>query len=291
MSQVLVNSCVSAGIFAVLAVSFAVIFNTARFFHFAHGGIFTAGAYTTYWCSTILKWPFWSSILVAIILCASLGSIIDLTIYRALRRRRAKSLVLLLASLGIMIVLQNVVSLLFGDQTRSYGVGSVQPGWLLFGARITGIQVVILVISACCVIGTWGVFSGTKWGLVLRAIGGDRELSIIRGIAVDQYTALAFAIGSAMACLGAVLVALNSEMSPTLGFDALLVAVVAVVIGGVGRIETAVFGGVLIGFVENLVAWKLSTEWRTAFVFAVLIIVLMVCPAGIGGKWAAAANK
>jgi branched-chain amino acid transport system permease protein len=290
MIQVLINSCVSGAIYAVLAISFAIIFNTARFFHFAHGAIFTVGAYAAYLFAVKVNVPFVAAVSMAILVAGLLGFSIEAIIYKTLRKRGASSLVLLVASLGIMIVLQNCVSLFFGDETKSYGIGSIQPGWLLCGARITGIQIAIILVSAVVVVWTCVAFAQTQLGTLMRAIGGDRELSAIVGIDTDKHIAVAFAAGSAIACVGAVLVALNSDMRPTLGFDALLVAVVAVVLGGLGNMGAAVVGGVFIGFVQNFVAWKLSSEWRTAIVFVILIAVLTFRRTGIKGRQAKSAQ-
>lgn len=282
MIQVLINSCVSGAIYAVLAISFAVIFNAARFFHFAHGAIFTLGAYAVYCFATKFNAPFGVAVLMAVVVVGLAGTSIEAFIYRPLRSRKASSLVLLVASLGIMIALQNCISLFFGDETKSYGIGSIQPGWLLWGGRITEVQVAIVVVGVLVIAATCLIFAQTRLGTIMRAIGEDRELSAVVGIKTDRHIALAFAAGSGIACLGAILMALNSAFSPTLGFDALLVAVVAVVLGGVGNILAAALGGVFIGFLQNFVAWKLSSDWRNAIVFAILILVLILRPTGIG---------
>jgi branched-chain amino acid transport system permease protein len=291
MIQVLITSCVSAAIYAVLAISFAVIFNVARFFHFAHGAIFTFGAYAVYVFAAKCNLPFAAAVLLAVLASGWLGLSIDALIYKPLRNRRASSLVLLVASLGIMIALQNCISLFFGDETKSYGIGSVEPGWLLFGARITGVQIAIIVISAVAVAATCLVFAQTRLGTIMRAIGEDQELSAIIGIRTERHIGLGFAAGSALASVGASLMALNSDLSPTLGFDALLVAVVAVVLGGVGNVFTAALGGIFIGFLQNFVAWKLSSDWHNAIVFGILILVLLFRPTGIGRRHAKSARK
>jgi branched-chain amino acid transport system permease protein len=186
IAQLLVNSILSACIYLLIAVGFTVIYRAVRFFHFAHAVVYTSGPYFAYLFYKILGIPVWSAIPLAVALSAFVGCLIETLIYKPLRKRGVTSLVLLLASLGLYILLQNAISMFFGDDTKSIRSGVVREGLPLFGARITPIQIAIilsgLLITALTAV--WLRKSAT--GRSIRAVADDAELSRISGIDSDR---------------------------------------------------------------------------------------------------------
>jgi len=284
LSQLLVNGLIAGSVYALVAIGFGLIFATTRFFHFAHGAIYTAGAYLTYLFTVVLSFPFFIALILAISLTAFLGGLIEIGIYRPLRQKKVSRMVLLLVSLGLFVVIQNSISLLFGDDTKSIRSGIVTEGLLAFGARITPIQVVIILVSLVLCLLTWAALRFTNIGGKVRAVANDPELAKIVGVHSDRTILLTFIVGSAMAAVAAILAALDTDMTPTMGFNALLMGVVAVIVGGIGSVPGAVLGGLLIGFAQHLGVWRLPTQWQDAIVFAILILFLLLRPQGILGK-------
>jgi branched-chain amino acid transport system permease protein len=283
-SQIIVNIIISFSIFALVAISFSLIYQTTRFFHFAHAVIFTSGAYFAFLFIQMLGWSYYSAIPAAIALALLLGGLIEFTIYRPLRKKKSSAIVLLLASLGIYIVLQNLISLFFGDDTKSIRTWEVREGIEIAGAYITPVQLVIVASSLLLVGLVAGYLMLAKTGKAMRAVASDSELSKLSGIKSDRIILISFAIGSALAGIAGILVALDVDMTPTMGMNMLLMGVVAMIIGGVGSIWGIVLGSLLLASAQNLAVWYISSQWMDASAFLLLLIFLLFKPEGFAGK-------
>jgi branched-chain amino acid transport system permease protein len=282
LPQLLVNGLVAGSAYSLMAVSFGLIYGSTRFFHFAHGAVYTAGAYGTYFAIVVLRLPIVVSAALGIGLAAGVGVLSEISVYRPLRQRGAGPASLLLASLGLFIVLQNLISWLFGDDTKALRT-STSESLAVIGARITPIQIVIVATSLVACFAVWIAVRFTPTGRAARAVADDAELCKVVGIDVDQIVVVAFAAGSALAGLAAVLVSLDTDLRPSMGFNALLMGVVAAIVGGVGSIPGALMGGLLLGMAQHLGVWKLATEWQDAIAFCVLILFLVFRPQGFFG--------
>jgi branched-chain amino acid transport system permease protein len=284
LEQLVVNGVVAGAIYSLIALGFALIYQTSRFFHFAHGGIYTTGAYLAYLFIAVIGLPFTLGIVCAVLLASLLGGLVELAIYRPLRRRGSSSAVLLLASLGILIVMQNGVSMFFGDDSKSIRNMPISEGLSLFDARITAIQIAIVAASWGLCSLTWAILRFSRWGRTMRAVANDRELSRVVGINSDRTILASILLGSALAAVAAILIALDSDMVPLMGFHALLMGVAAVIVGGVGSVPGALVGGLFIGLVQHLGVWKLPTQWQDTVVFVMVILLLLLRPQGFAGK-------
>lgn len=284
ITQVIINGLIATSIYALIGLGFALIYNATRFFHFAHGAVYTAGAYFVYAFNVKLGFPLVVSLPAAVICSALLGILMELAVYRPLRRREANPLILLIASLGMYIVLQNLISLFFGDDTKTIRNGVVKEGINIFGAYITPIQICIIVVSALLVITTWLILTRTKMGKLMRAVANDPWLAEASGIDSDRVILATFAIGSALAGFAGILVSLDIDMTPTMGLNALMMGVVAVIVGGVGSIPGVVLGALLLGMAQHLGVWKISSQWQDAIAFIVLLTFLIFRPQGFLGR-------
>ena len=193
-------------------------------------------------------------------------------------------MVLLLASLGMYIVLQNTISMVFGDDTKSIRSGIVREGLPVFGARITPIQVVIICTSIVLVLLTALWLKKSRMGKAMRAVANDAELAQISGIDSDRVVLWTFGVGSALAGVAGILVALDVDMTPTMGMNALMMGVVAVIIGGVGSIPGVAMGALLLGLAQHLGVWKISSQWQDAIAFIILFVFLLFRPQGFLGR-------
>ena len=283
-SQIIINIIISFSIFTLAAISFSLIYQTTRFFHFAHAVVFTFGAYFTFLFSQLIGWSLVSAILTAIVAACLIGCMAEWFIYRPLRKRKSSSIVLLLASLGIYIVLQNLISLFFGDETKFIRTWEVREGIEIAGAYVTPVQIVIIATSIAIVILVSGYLMLAKTGKAMRAVASDSELSKLSGIKSDRIILISFAIGSALAGIAGILVALDVDMTPTMGMNMLLMGVVAMIIGGVGSIWGIVLGSLLLATAQNLAVWYISSQWMDATAFAILLLFLLFKPEGFMGK-------
>jgi branched-chain amino acid transport system permease protein len=264
---------------------FSLIYRTTRIFHFAHASVYVIGAYVAYSTLTLLCSDPLFAIVVGTICGALLGGLIELCIYKPLRQRQATSIALLVASLGVLIVLQNSVSLTFGDDTKSLRWGSSSQGVIeVMGARITVVQGLLVVAPLTIMLILAIFFNLTGQGLKLRAVANDPFLAQVAGVDVNRVMLSSFLIGSGLAALAGILWSLNTALNPVMGFSALLMGFVAAIAGGIGSLRGAFLGALLVASVQSFAGWWLSSGWQDAMVFLVFILFLLVRPQGLLGR-------
>lgn len=284
------NVIILSSKYFIIATSFFLIYHVVRFFHFAHGIVFTSGAYFAFLFFRIVEMPLFVAIVLALFASMALGCLIEFAVYRPLRKKASDELILLLASLGAYIVLQNVISMTFSDETRSIRTGVVKEGINVLGARITPIQFVTIFVSIVLVIALSMFLKRTKIGSAMRAVANDPELANVSGINSNRVILWAFAIGSGLAGLAGILVALDVDMTPTMGMHALLMGVVAMIIGGVNSIPGIALGSLLLAMAQHFGAWYIGSQWQEAIAFIILVIFLFFKPEGFLGKKVKAAT-
>lgn len=290
LNQLIINGIIAGSIYALIAIGFVVIYRTVKFFHLAHGAVYTAGAYFAFtFLNSLTHQPTISltllllSFFLSIILAGVLGVAIDRFVYYPLRKQSASNLIFLLASFGVFIFLQNLFQLIYGAQILTIRTGPVKEGRQFLGAVITDIQIVILVVSCLLMIVLWFFIQKTKFGKAIRAVSDDPIAANVVGINPEKIILFSFAIGSALAGAAGILISFETNIEPTMGFSAVLKGVIASIIGGIGNIPGAVLGGFFLGLAENLGIWKIPAGWKDAIAFAILIVFLMIRPRGFLG--------
>jgi branched-chain amino acid transport system permease protein len=281
IGQIVANGIVTGCTYGLVALGFGLIYRVCGFFHLAHGAVYTVAAYSAYFLTTVLGWSAWIGLPAAVIAAAALGVLIEVAIYKPMRRLGATPLTLLIASLGVMVAIQNTVSLIAGDDTKRLRSADVREGVAILGARVTPIQFAIvgatIVVTALVV--AWMRLS--RSGRIMRAVASDSDLARVVGISAPTVRILGFALGSALAAIAALLLAYDTDLTPLIGFKAVLMAVVAVIVGGIGSVRGSLWGGLLVGLVQHFGVWRLPTQWQDAIVFGVLILFLLLRPQGI----------
>jgi len=290
MQQLVANGVLAAAIYVMVATGFALIYATSRFLHFAHAVVFTAGAYFALFLATRIGLPLAFSVLLALVLSAVLGCLAELVVYRPLRRRGSSPLVLLLSALGIYIVLQNGISMLFGDDLKIIPGLDSGPSFTIGLARVTPVQIVTIATGALCVVATAIVLKTTRVGKMMRAVASDSELAEISGVRAGSVILASFAVGSVLAGLAGVLVALDTAMTPDMGLNVFLMAAAAMILGGVESIPGIALGALLVGLTQHFGVWLLGSQWQDAIAFTILLIALAVRPQGLLGKRAVRAT-
>lgn len=177
-----------------------------------------------------------------------------------------------------------MISMVFGDDTKTIRSGMVKEGINLLGARITPIQITIIIVSLLLVASCFLFLKYTKTGRFMRAVSNSPELARMSGINSDFVIIGVFAIGSALAGIAGILVALDVDMTPTMGMNALLMGVAAMIIGGSGSLPGIVLGALLLGMAQHLGVWKISSQWQDAIAFFILLMFLLFRPQGFLGK-------
>lgn len=274
MVQLIINGLVTASVFSLVALSFCLVYRATRVVLLTHAALLTVGAYLSYWCMTVLKMPLPAAIPISIVLAFGIGLSIDAIIYRPLRRSGALSVVLLLTSLGGYVVIQNLVSIVFGDEVRSLQTGRVTEGILVLGARVTGVQLLTIAVSVAALATVWPTMQYSGWGKQLRAISSDPDLASSQGIQVDRVILIASGFSGAMAALVASLVGLDVGIVPTMGLSLLLVGLVALIIGGMSTLRGIMISAVFLGMARQCVTVWLGNQWKDVIVMCILVVFL-----------------
>lgn len=282
--QLICNSVIVGSIYALISLGFTLVYKTVRFFHFAHGVVYTAGAYFAYSLSVFFCVPLFFAFFLASLLSAILGLAIDRLVYFPLRKNNAPPLVFLIASFGIFIFIQNFLQLIFGAQILTLRIGPIREGYHILSAVITPIQLLILAASLTTFALLWILTTKTKIGKAIIAVADDPYAASICGINPERVILYVFGIGSALAGMAGVLISLETNIEPTMGMNAILKGIVASIIGGIGSIPGALVGGFFLGIVENLGIWKIQAGWKDTIAFVVLILFLLLRPQGILGS-------
>ena len=283
MQQLIANSLVAASLYSAVGLSFWLIYRSAGFFHFAHGATIAFGAYACY-SGVFLGVPLPVSVVLATVLCGGLGALMQVGIFRPLSRRGAGAQVLLLASLGLYVVIENSLAMVFGNGPKSLRDGVVREGLGVLGARLTPPQVSLIGFAVAAFLVTWLCLRFSHAGLKLRAVVSDSELAEASGLGADRVVLGAAVAGSALAGLFGVLLALDLDLTPGMGLHPLMMGIVVVIISGVDRIAGIMLGALLFGLIQNLGVWFISSQWQDAGAFAVLLAFLLCRPQGILGR-------
>jgi branched-chain amino acid transport system permease protein len=183
----------------------------------------------------------------------------------------------------VFIFLQKLIQLIYGAQILTIRTGPVKEGYHFLGAVITDIQILILLVSIILMILLWLFIQKTKLGKAMRAVSDDPIGANVVGINPEKIITISFAIGSALAGAAGILISFETNIEPTMGFNAILKGVIASIVGGIGSIPGAVLGGFFLGLAENLGVWKIQAGWKDAISFLILIIFLLIRPQGFLG--------
>jgi neutral amino acid transport system permease protein len=287
--QLLVNGLVTGSIIAISAVGLTFMFGIVGIVNFAYGDYLTFGAYAAFVANVTLGLPIVPAALVAMLATAALGLGLELVLWRPMRRRRAGTVTLFIISIGLALVLRDVILLIWGAQGRRYDVDVFQVYDLGF-LRLSASQLVTIAIATPAIVLVGLMLARTRLGKAMRALADDRSLAAISGIDVDRVTMATWIVASSLAGLSGLLVGLvQSSFQPNTGFSLLLPIFAGVVLGGVGSAYGALVGGLVLGVAMELSTWDavfggLDPVYKPVVAFAALIIVLLIRPQGVFGK-------
>ena len=282
-------------IYAIIALGYTMVYGIAKMLNFAHGDVIMVGAYACFFTVTgmspmfepgsvaAMVVPALAGVVLSMVVCTALGVVIEGLAYKPLRQ--APSLAVLITAIGVSYFLQNAALLLWSSSPKIFspivGSGQLQVGPLNI-SYVTLVTIVACIVIMVCLT----LFTGkTKMGKAMRAVSEDKGAAQLMGINVNRTISMTFAIGSALAAIaGVLLCSAYPTLTPTTGSMPGIKAFTAAVFGGIGSIPGALMGGLLLGIIEIFASAYISTQLSTAVVFGVLIVVLLVKPAGLLGK-------
>ncbi|KAB2647782.1 MAG: branched-chain amino acid ABC transporter permease [Verrucomicrobia bacterium] len=296
--QQLLNGLSQGSIYALIALGYTMVFGVLRFINFAHGDVFMLGAFAGFYIGpktlalfgTGPSYPgMFAVLVVAMVLCAIIGIVIEKLCYRPLRDR--PKLTVLITAIGVSLFLENAGQLVFGANPQSFPelitdrALEIPESWgAISGLTITVSQVLVFGITLLLLFVLRYVVMKTKLGMAMRALSFNPVAASLMGINNDVIISFTFGLGSALAGAAGILISIQQpSIDPLMGVNAGLKAFVAAVLGGIGNLPGAALGGILIGLIEALVVGYISPNYRDAIVFGVLILILIVKPTGLLG--------
>ena len=283
--QYLINGVSIGAVYAIIALGYTMVYGIAKMLNFAHGDVIMVGAYMSYSVTSYLGLPTVVGILVAIAVCTLLGMLIEGLAYKPLRG--VPSLAVLITAIGVSYFLQNAAQLIWGSAPKNFKSIVTMAPIVLFDGQltITGEVIYTITASVAIMVALTLFISRSRMGKAMRAVSEDRAAAQLMGINVNQTISTTFAIGSALAAVAGVLLCSTvPTLMPTTGSMPGIRAFTAAVLGGIGSIPGAMLGGILLGIIETFSKAYLSTQFSDAIVFLVLIVILLVKPAGLLGK-------
>lgn len=288
LPQVLVNGIVLGAVYALIGLGFAIIYSTLGILHFAHGVIFVAASYIIFWFSLTLGAPIWLGIISGIIIAVGLSLLINAGIYEPLRAWKAKPYIVLVASIGTFIILENLIGIKFAFIPRLFELPFskvlLKP-MMLGNIFLTPIAIIIVAAAVVLMATIYLFFRYTKVGTAVLAVGHDTELAEIVGMRTKLVRYVAMGVGSALAAITAILWCTQlGQIDMTIGWAALFTAFFATIFAGEGKIAGAAGTGFIMGIIWNLAALQFPTKWSQTILFIFVIIVLWIKPEGVFGS-------
>lgn len=281
----LVNGVQVGSIYALVALGYTMVYGIVKLINFAHGDFIMVGGYVVVFTTPFLAGlglPAWLCILVAVAVCSLIGVLTERIAYKPLRG--APSLSVLITAIAVSLCLQNMALIFFSSSPRPMSAVFAMEPVTIGSIQFSGISILTIVMSVALMVALQLFIKKTRMGKAMRAVSEDSQAAILMGISTNKTISLTFAIGSGLAAMAAVMYcSAYPQVQPYMGSMLGLKAFIAAVLGGIGSIPGAMLGGVLIGLVESLTR-HFNSQLADAVVFAILIVVLLVKPAGIMGK-------
>jgi len=298
MLQVLIDSAIRSAELSFLAVGLTMVYSVLRFANFAHVEFATVGAYLALGLSDTVGLPLWLAAAAAIVLAGGLGVAIDRVVFS--RLRLASPIMLMIASFALGIAMREMVRAIWGPSPFFYSLG-VLPPLRVLGALITPTQIAVIAAALLAMIAFHLLLSRTRLGIAMRATADNAPLSQASGISTERVIRAVWFIGSGFAALGGILVGLNTQVKPDMGFGLIIEVFSAAILGGIGSPYGAILGAIVVGFAENVglaIDWSpvfnaigfdtdpflfIPTGYKAAVAFSLLILTLLFRPRGLLG--------
>lgn len=284
LAQFAVNGIVAGSVYALIALGFALIFTASRVFHFAHGGVYTLSAFAGYTALVTFKLGIVVGFLAAILIAALIGVLINILLYEPMKAGGVSPFVAMISSFGVLIIITHVVAMIWGSNPVVLSPGGKTTVYHFGPIYTTDAQMLIIGFATSLAIALYVFFRHMRLGIALRAMGSDSELAEVVGMPAKRLRNISFIVGSGLVGVSALLIGLNVGIIDfNMGSDIILMATVAMIIGGLGNVGAAAGGGFVLGMIQNIAIWKIESKWQMALSFAILIVVLLFKPSGLFG--------
>lgn len=283
--QHLINGLSLGSLYALIAIGYTMVYGILRLINFAHGDIFMLGAYLVFYGVLYTSLPWFVVAILAAILTGLFGILLERLAYAPLRN--SPRINVLISAIGASFLIQNLAILIFGGMPRAFPVPDLmQKVMVVGGVSFTVVQIIIPIITLILLLALMYLIRHTKMGMAMRALSTDYEAASLMGININRVISFTFFIGSTLAAIGGILYGCRyPQLLPHMGTMPGIKCFIAAVIGGIGSLGGAVVGGLLLGISEIMIVGLLPTlnDYRDAFAFVLLIIILLIKPTGLFG--------
>lgn len=282
--QQLVNGLSLGSIYALIALGYTMVYGIIKLINFAHGDIYMLGAFTAFYATTIFHLNFFLALIVAMVLCGVLGVLIERIAYKPLRH--ATRITALITAMGVSYILEYTTQYFAGSEVKTFPEDVLNNAvFQIGGIQISQQQIYIIAVTLILMLALTYIVGRTRMGRAMRAVSVDEKAAELMGISVDRTISFTFLLGSVLAGAAGVLVGVYyNSINPLMGMVPGLKAFIAAVFGGIGIIPGAMIGGFAIGIAETMVVAYGSSLYRDAIVYVILILILIIKPAGLLGK-------
>ena len=284
LAQLLTNGLQTGALYALVAAGFSLIFGMTRVFHAAHGATFTIAGFAFYQCYAILHLNPVLSTLVSAVCAGAFGVALDRWVYAVIQRHEGSFFTVFAASFGAAIVVQNVISMLFGRGMVTVSTPLSKSLELMPGLFVAPIGGVIVLCAVACFAILQYLLTRTNLGIALRALGENPELVRVYGLTPRRLSQYVFLIGSVLVVPAAILTAATSGLNPSMGNHVMLISIAATIVGGVGSLRGAALAGLLLGMAENVCLVVVDPQWSEAVTFVILFLFILFRPGGVYGR-------
>ena len=279
--QQILNGIMLGSTYAVVALGLTLVFGILHIPNFAHGHLYMLGGYVTFFFITLLGFGFWTAMLSSMIILALLGILLERIVYRPLRNQ--PHINSFISAIGALMFLETFVVVAWGPQGQR--IPNPYPSPMEIGGIILTQQRLLVIIAAIVLIVLLQLFlKKTTPGTTIEAVAQNREGAMLSGINVNRVSSMTFAISTATAAAAASLVAPIFMISPSMGALLGMKAFVIVILGGLGSVPGAIFGGYILGLIEALGGGFISADYKDVFAFGALILILAIKPTGLFGR-------
>lgn len=285
--QQLINGLSVGAMYALIAIGYTLVYGVLRFINFAHSDVFMVGSFAGYYIGrNFSQTSFGTGILMmvgAMLICATLGILIERFAYRPLRQR--SKLTVLITAIGVSLLLENAGQLIFGPNPKPYPTVFPSQTFVIGDLIVSSKDIIVLGVTIALLALLQFIVHKTKIGTAMRAVAFNPQAATLMGININVVISFTFGLGSALAAAGGILWGYKfPKIDPLMGITPGLTAFVAAVLGGIGNIPGAALGGLLIGIIETFVKGSRWSTWTEAIAFVLLILILLFRPAGLLGK-------
>jgi branched-chain amino acid transport system permease protein len=281
-AQFIINGMITGILYSLSAIGFALVYNTTRIFHIAAAALYVAAAYAFYYAFNVLGAPLGWAALMAAFFTAGLSMLCEWAVYKPLSRKKSSLNVAMISSIGVMTALVNGVALVFGNETKVLD-NNIQDTYHFGEIIITRPQMLQAVIGILLMAAFLVFLKFSRFGLKMQALSNNVALFEVLGFHVATTRMMVFALSGVFLATGSCLTAYDIGMDPHMGMTVLINAMVAMIIGGVGRFNACILGGLLLGALQSLVVYQFSANWQNAITFLALLLFLFFKPQGILG--------